>query len=99
MLEHADGSEMCISEILKSLGVALASGKVAELFCRSRFDGAVVDMGFERRLVVDYVTGWMHDDVGQQRFCMRRSGESRRQGNNRLWQQGSKRPRSAQTRQ
>ena len=29
MLEHADGSVMCISEILKSLGVALASGKVA----------------------------------------------------------------------
>ena len=69
MLEHADGSEMCISVmslILKSLGVVSAIGRVAEL-CRSRLGGAAVDVGFERGLVVDQVTGWMID-VGQQRL-------------------------------
>ena len=40
MLEHADASEMCISEmtmILMSLGVTTANFKVAELICRNRF--------------------------------------------------------------
>ena len=51
-LERTDGSEMCISVmtvILKSLGVAPASDKMA--------GGAAVDLGFERGLVVDPVTG------------------------------------------
>ena len=71
MLEHADGSESCINKmsvILESLGVASANGKVAELFCRNRFGGAAVDMGFERGLIVDHVTGWTNDTVGQQRL-------------------------------
>ena len=71
MSEHADGSEMCIIEmtvVLESLGVASASGEVAELFCRKRFGGAVVVTGFERGLAVDHVTGWMSDNVGQQRL-------------------------------
>ena len=34
------------------------NGEVAELFCRDRFGGAAVDMGFERGLVVDCATGW-----------------------------------------
>ena len=55
MMEHADGSEMRISGmavILKSLAVASASGRVAELLCRNRFDGTAVHMGFERGLSV-----------------------------------------------
>ena len=62
---------MCISEmhvIFKSLGVASANGEVAELFCRNRFGGAAFDMDFERGLVVDQVTSWMTDDVGQPRL-------------------------------
>ena len=43
MLEHAGGSE------IKSLGVASASGKVAELFCRNSFDGTAVDMSSASR--------------------------------------------------
>ena len=57
-----------MSVILKSLGVASANGKVAELFSRNRFGGAAVDMGFERGLRVDHVTGWTNDTVGQQRL-------------------------------
>ena len=71
MIERAEGSETCISEvsvILKSLGVASANGAVAEVFCRNRLGGAAVDMGFERGRVVDHVTSWMNDNVGQQRF-------------------------------
>ena len=34
-------------------------------FCRNGFGGAAVDMGFERRFVVDPVTGWMRDNMGQ----------------------------------
>ena len=71
MLEHADASEMCISEmtvILKSLDVASTSERVAELFCRNRFGDSAVDMGFERGIVADFATGWMFDDVGQQRL-------------------------------
>ena len=49
-------SEMRISEmtvILMSLGVASASGEVAELFGRNKFGGAAVDMGFGRGLPSD----------------------------------------------
>ena len=48
--------------------MASASDKIADMFCRSRFGGAAVDMGLERELVVDQVTGWMIDNVGQQRL-------------------------------
>ena len=72
--------------ILKSLGVASTSGNVAELFCRNIFGGAAVDMGFERGLVVDHVTGWTNDNVGQ---------HARRQEDNHLWQQKSKRPKGS----
>ena len=71
MLQHADASEMCISEmtaILMSLGVTAANFKVAELFCRNRFCDSAVDTGFERGIVADYATGWMNDNVGQQRL-------------------------------
>ena len=71
VLEHAEGSEVYITVmtvILKSPGVASASDKIADMFCRSRFGGAAVDMGLERELVVDQVTGWMIDNVGQQRL-------------------------------
>ena len=71
MLEHADASEMCISEmtvILMSLGVTAANFKVAELFCRNRFGDSAVDVGFERGIVAGYATGWMNDNVGQQRL-------------------------------
>ena len=67
-LEHADASEMCISEmtvILMSLGVTTANFKMAELFCRSRFVDSAVDIGFERGI---YATGWMNRNVGQQRL-------------------------------
>ena len=53
-------SEMTV--ILMSLIVAPANFKVAEWFCRNRFDDTVVDMGFERGPEVDYATGrltWM----------------------------------------
>ena len=43
--------------IHQSLAVAPASGEVAELSCRNRFGGTAVDMGFERGLVVNQVTG------------------------------------------
>ena len=71
MLEHADATEMCISEmtvILVSLGVTTANFKVADLFCRNRFGDSAVGMGFERGIVADYATGWMNDNVGQQRL-------------------------------
>ena len=71
MLEPADGSEMGISAmavILKSLGVASASGEVAEWICRNRLGGTAVDMGFERGPVVSQVTGRANDNVGQQRL-------------------------------
>ena len=71
MVEHADGLEMCItlmSLILNSPDVASASGTVAELFCRNRFGGTAVGMGFERRILVNQVTGWMVHNVGQQRL-------------------------------
>ena len=77
MLEHADRSEVRISVmslILKSLDLASARGRVAELFCTA------VGTGFERGLVVDQVTGWMNDDAGQQR-----SSESRWHEGNSLW--------------
>ena len=69
MLEHAAGSETCISVmslIVKSLFVVSASGRVADLFCRN---STAVDMGFERGLLVNQVTGWMIDNVGQHRFA------------------------------
>ena len=59
---HADGSEMCISVmtvILKSLVVASARGRVAEVFGRNRFGGAAVGTGFGRRIHVKQETGWM----------------------------------------
>ena len=71
MLEHADGSELCISEmavILMSQGVAPANSKEAELFCRNTCGSTAVDMGFQRGLVVDHLTGWMNDSVAQQRL-------------------------------
>ena len=61
MFQHTRESEMCISVmtvILKSLGVASASGEAAELFCRNRFGGAAVDMAFECGLVADDLRGW-----------------------------------------
>ena len=57
-----------MSLIFKSLNVASASGRVAELFFRNRCGGTVVGVGLERRLVVNQVTGWMIDNVGQQRL-------------------------------
>ena len=74
-LKPADGSQMGISEmavILMSLGVAPANVKVAELFCRDRFGGTDVDMGFERGLVVDYATGQDMDDEEQMKYVERR---------------------------
>ena len=71
MLECADVSNMCIDEmtvILKSLDAASASERVAELFYRNRFSDSAVDMGFERGIAADYATGWMNDNVGQQRL-------------------------------
>ena len=56
-----DGSRE-IATILMSLGVALVNFKVAELFCRSRFGDAVVDMGFEHGLVMNYATVWDMED-------------------------------------
>ena len=46
MLEHADRSEMRVS--VKSLDVASASGRVAELFRRNRFGCAAVGMAGDR---------------------------------------------------
>ena len=54
--------------ILMSLGVTTANFKVAELFCRNRFGDSAVDIGFERGIVTDYATGWMNDNVNQERF-------------------------------
>ena len=71
MWKHTDKPEMCISEItvvLESSGVASANVKMAEFFCRNRFGGAAVNAGFERGFVVNQVTGWMIDNVGQQRL-------------------------------
>ena len=54
-LTPADESQMGISEmavILMSLGAAPANFKVAELSCRNIFGGSVVDIGFERGLLV-----------------------------------------------
>ena len=56
MLEHTDGSEMCISEmavILTSVGVTPLISKVAEMFQKISFD-----TGIERGLVQYHVTGW-----------------------------------------
>ena len=44
--------------IFMSLGRAPTDGKVVDMFCRSSLGGPAVDMVFERRLVVDHVTGW-----------------------------------------
>ena len=69
MLEYADVSKMCINEmtvILKSLDVASASERVAELFCKNRFGDSAVVMGFERGIAADCATGWMNGNVGQQ---------------------------------
>ena len=67
-LTPADESQMGIIEmavILMSLGVAPANFTVAELFCRNRFGDSVVDMAFERGLVVDGATGWSMGDEEQ----------------------------------
>ena len=74
MLEYADVSKMCINEmtvILKSLDVASASERVAELFCRNTFGDSAVDTGFERGIAADYATG-----VDQQRLCATEHGVS-----------------------
>ena len=100
MLEHADGSEMCINEmvvIAMLLGVAPANGKVAEMFCRKSFGGTPVDMGFERGHVVDHVSGWVNNDVGQPKL---RAVEQRvAPAGERLCQQESKRHMRARMRQ
>ena len=60
MLEHADGSEMRISEmavILMLLAAAPANGKVPNCSAETDFAVQLVDLGFERGLVVDHVTG------------------------------------------
>ena len=67
-LTPADESQMGTSEMavtLMLLGVAPANFKVAELFCRNRFGDSAVDIGFERRLVVDCATGWSMSDEEQ----------------------------------
>ena len=60
---HVGISEMPV--ILMSLGVAPATFKVAELFCRNRSGDAAVSMGFEHGLVVDFATGWNMSDEEQ----------------------------------
>ena len=45
-------------------GVVPANFKVAEVFCRNRFESAV-DMGFERGHVVDCATSWSMSDEEQ----------------------------------
>ena len=45
--------------------MAPANVKAAALFCRNKFFGTAVDMGFERGLVVEYATGWDMDDEKQ----------------------------------
>ena len=55
-----------------SLGMAPANVKVAELFCRNRFGGTAVDVGFERGLVVDCATGLDIDDEEQMEEVERR---------------------------
>ena len=62
-------SKMCINEmtvILKSLDVASASERVAELFCKNIFGDSAVGIGFERGIAADDATGWMNGNVGQQ---------------------------------
>ena len=64
----ADESQMDISEmavILMSLGVAPASFKMAESFCRNRFGESAVNMGLERGLVVHSATSWSMSDEEQ----------------------------------
>ena len=56
--------------IFKSLDVASASERVAELFCRNRFGDSAVDIGFERSIAADCATGWTNGNVGQQRLCV-----------------------------
>ena len=71
MSEHADASEMRISEmtvILMLLGVTTANFRAAEMFCRNRFGNSAADSGFERGNVSDHATGWMNGNVGQQRL-------------------------------
>ena len=70
MLEHADASEMCISEmavIFKSLDVVSASERVAESVS-VRFGDSAVDIGFKRGIAADYATTWMDGNVVQQRW-------------------------------
>ena len=70
-LENADSSELCINEmtvILKSLDVASASERVAELFFGKRFGDSMVDTFFGRGIVADYATGWMNHNMAQQRL-------------------------------
>ena len=69
MQEYADVSKMCSSEmtvILKSLDVASASDRVAELFCKNRFGDSAVGIGFERGIAADCATGWMNGNEGKQ---------------------------------
>ena len=71
MLEHADASEMCISEmtvILMSLEVTAANFKVAESFCRNKFGDLIVGVGFERGIIADHATSWVNDNVDHQRL-------------------------------
>ena len=42
--------------------------------CSARYSGTAVGMGFERRLAVNQVAGWMIDSVGQQGLCGGASG-------------------------
>ena len=66
MMEHADGSDISVmTVILKSLGVASASDKMAELFCRNRFGSR---RGFRARIRSGPMSGWMNDNEGQQRL-------------------------------
>ena len=51
--------------IFMSLGVAPARVKVADLFCRNRLGGTVVDMGFECGLVMGCANGWGMDEEEQ----------------------------------
>ena len=61
-----------ILTILRSLGVAPVNFKVTDLFCKNNFGDAAVDMGFERRLVVDCATGWYMEDEEQMKEVERR---------------------------
>ena len=66
-----DGSRE-LATILMSFSVAPVSFKVAELFCRSKFGDAAVDMGFESGLVVDSATGWDMEEDEQMKEIERR---------------------------